>query len=149
MSIINVKEYIRNCMADKEYNSPEIISQGVEEGVYFYTEKSKKSYIISSPSIEALNSLSILELKALLPKFGKWEIENFFEEKFLTALLVTRDMTSIFNTTVFFYDIYPYDERLYFESERVRKIFLKNTLNVEKETDNFIYLNLLINSNKE
>lgn len=118
---------------------PSVIKEGREENVYFYTEHSNTRYIIEEPSSEFFKTMHIDELTALLPKFGKFEIEYFFESRFLNALLVTHDMTEIFNTTVLCADSYWSCK---FDKEDVKEIFLKRCFTVTKEEENTIYLKL-------
>lgn len=108
--------------------------------MYYYTEYSKTRYIIESPNKESLQAMHIDELKSLLPKFGKFEIEHFFEKRFLTALLITGDMTEIFNTTVLCADSYWSCK---FDKERIKKIFLEKCFTKTSTKDNVVYLKLI------
>lgn len=145
---MDIREYIKNAIERRDRWKPkekDVIIQGIEEGVYFYVEESDKRYVISSPSKETLKLLDTSELINLLPKFGKYEIEAFFMERFLTALLITGDMTKIFNTTVYVADYYSHD--VYFSAERVKKRFLDTIFEVVKEDRTIVKLKLKINKN--
>ena len=120
---------------------PTIIAQGLVGSVYFYTEEILPRYRIVFPNIEDIKSLPINKIKALLPKFGKYEIEDFFSIPFLTALLVTSDMTNIMNTSVLCYDG-MWSTKIY--SKTVRNIFLNNCFSIVGQTDKEIELRLNI-----
>lgn len=139
---MDVRKFINEwSKPNKNENLPNIISQGLEKGVFYYTEESIKKYLIISPSKEALKELSIHEIEALLPKFGKYEIEDFFNNRFINAVLVTGDMTDIFNTTVLCTD---YFRPCKFEKNDVKDIFLEKCFTIVKDDkeDNTIYLKL-------
>lgn len=118
---------------------PVVLKEGREGNVYYYTEQTNTRYIIQTPQREILKQMNIDELKALLPKFGKFEIENFFENRFLNALLVTSDMTEIFSTTVLCSDYYWSCK---FGKDRVKEVFMKNCFVIDHEEDNIVYLKL-------
>lgn len=135
-----IKEFeISSCENHKSL--PPVIAQGIEGNVYYYTEYSTQKYLIVSPSKEALRDLNTSELEALLPKFGKFEIEDFFKNRFLNAILITGDMTDIFNTTVLCSD---FRWSCKFEKDHVKEIFLEKCFTIVKEdTDgNTTYLKL-------
>lgn len=118
---------------------PIVLKEGREGNVYYYEEKSNTRYIIESPDREILKQMNTGELKALMPKFGKFEIEHFFENRFLNALLVTGDMTEIFNTTVLCSDYYWSCK---FTKERVKEIFMNKCFTELHEADGTVYLKL-------
>lgn len=139
---MNVRKFIDHF--DKEdfcKDSPRVISEGREDSVFFYIEEPKKNYLINSPSMASLQALDIIELKNLLPKFGKYEIEAFFLPRFLHSLLITGDITNVMNTTVLCVDdIWSCK----FTSEIVRKVFFEKTFSIVKENERTIYLKLNI-----
>lgn len=139
---MNVRKFIDDFEMPKHGEDnliPSVIKEGREENVYYYTEHSKTWYIIESPSKESLRTMQIDELKGLLPKFGKFEIEHFFEKRFLDALLITGDMTDIFNTTVLCADLYWSCK---FDKERVKEIFLEKCFTITATKDDVVYLKL-------
>lgn len=136
---MNIKQEI-DLMVNPKLNQDvyTIIKQGIDKGVYYYVKSSIKRYIIKNTE-DYKNKIAIQLLISKLPKFGKYEIEEFFQSRFLTALLITHDMTDIFNTTVYYND-FPRDT--YFKSERVKEIFMKETFEVVKEENNIVYIAL-------
>ena len=134
---MNIKEQIEAMLNPKFKDNTSITKEGIEDGVYYYVEKSEKMYIIQNADCFRFAELEFLKSK--LPKFGKFEIENFFLNRFLTSILITHSMTDIFNTTVYYCD-YPRDT--YFTSDRVKEIFMKNTFNLVKEEKNVVYIQL-------
>ena len=135
---MNIKQEIDamiNPTLKKEVST--ITKQGIDDSVYYYVEKSNKSYVIQNAEIFRYSDLELLKSK--LPKFGKYEIEEFFENRFLTALIITHDMTEIFNTTVYYSD-FPRDT--YFSSARVKEIFMEKAFDFVKEEKNIVYIAL-------
>lgn len=136
---MNIKQEIDlmvNPNPNKEVST--IIKQGIDNDVYYYVKKSTKRYIIKNAD-DYINKIPIQLLISKLPKFGKYEIEEFFESRFLTALLIKHDMTDIFNTTVYYND---FPRATYFKSERVKEIFMKETFEVVREENNIVYIAL-------
>lgn len=78
-----------------------IEDSGSMHGVDYVTFDSKKKYIIvDNPAVswdkimkERENFVSIY-----VPKFGKYEIEAFVGHKMMEALLITQDITGLFNS---------------------------------------------------
>lgn len=141
---MNIRQTIEEYLNERNTIRPNVIKQGQETNVFYYVEESFKNYIISSPSVEALKLLNISELKDLLPKFGKYEIEEFFMNRFLTALFLTRNMTEIFNTTVYCNDFY---RPVYFNSDSIKKIFL-DIFEIVNESETKVELKLKLKENK-
>lgn len=142
---MNVRKFIDDFEMPKHGKDglmPNVIKEGREENVYYYTEHSKTRYIIESPNRESLKAIHTDELKCLLPKFGKFEIERFFEKRFLTALLITGDMTEIFNTTVLCSDSYWSCK---FDKELVKKIFMEKCFTIIYMDEDTICLRLNCN----
>ena len=136
---MNIKQEIDlmlNPKSNKDVST--IIKQGIDNGVYYYVKSSTKRYIIQNTD-DYKNKIAIEVLNSKLPKFGKYEIEEFFESRFLTALLIKRDMTDIFNTTVYYND---FPRATYFKAEKVKEIFMKETFEVVKEEKNIVYIAL-------
>lgn len=136
---MNIKQEIDlmlNPKSNKDVST--IIKQGIDNGVYYYVKSSTKRYIIQNTD-DYKNKIDIEVLNSKLPKFGKYEIEEFFESRFLTALLIKRDMTDIFNTTVYYND---FPRATYFKAEKVKEIFMKETFEVVKEEKNIVYIAL-------
>lgn len=134
---MNIKEQIDAMVNPKPEDDIIITKQGIEKGVYYYVENSKKKYIIQNAECFRYADLKALESK--FPKFGKFEIEDFFLNRFLTAILITHSMTDIFNTTVFYSD---YPSNTYFTSDRVKEIFMNDSFNFVKEENDIVYIQL-------
>lgn len=137
---MDMRHYIRSFNSKEDFVDGSLLieKQGIESSIFFYTETCE-TYIITSPDPVILGSLHISELKKLLPKFGKYEIEEFFMNRFLTALLITGDASELFNTTVLCSDSI-WSQRLF--KEDVRKIFLKKTFSIVSKTCNLVNLKL-------
>lgn len=93
---------------------PKVTSEGCEKGVLYYVKDDallKMSYFLEEfDEIDYFNIIEQLKsnfnnFKKYLPKFGKYEIEEFIKQKFLHSLLITGNFTDLFNTEIYFNDI--------------------------------------------
>lgn len=85
-----------------------IKSSGSMYGVDYVTLESKKRYIIEdNPKVswdEIMRNRGAFTT-IYVPKFGKYEIEEFVSHKMMEALLITRDITDLLNSELLCEDI--------------------------------------------
>lgn len=79
----------------------EIESSGSKYGVDYVTLKSNKRYIIEdNPNVswdEVMKNRDKF-ISTYVPRFGKYEIEEFVGYKMMEALFITKDITDLFNS---------------------------------------------------
>lgn len=100
-------------MLSKGKKLPQTTSEGYENGISYYVKYDalKKNYFLEE--FDEKDYLNIIEqIKAnfndfqkYLPKFGKYEIEEFIKQKFLYSFLITHNFTDLFNMEIYFSDL--------------------------------------------
>ena len=79
----------------------EIEDTGSKFGVDYITFKSQKRYIIEdNPDVSWNEIMKIRDefVSNYVPKFGKYEIEEFVGYKLMEALFITKDITGLLNS---------------------------------------------------
>lgn len=106
----------------------EIESSGSKYGVDYVTFKSKKRYVIEdNPDVSWDEIMKNREnfISTYVPKFGKYEIEEYVGYKIMEALFITKDITDLINSELLCDDT-PYNitriKQNYLE-EQVMKCF--------------------------
>lgn len=117
-----------------------INKSGTEFGVRYVILKSDKQYIIKdnpdTPWNELIKSKDRF-ISTYVPKFGKYEIEEFVGYKMMEALFISKDITDLLNSELVCND-FPYNiTRI--SSERLKKELLKCFTKLE-ETDSVVKL---------
>ena len=102
----------------------EIESSGSKQGVDYVTLKSKKRYIIEdNPNVSWDEIMKNRDkfISTYVPKFGKYEIEEFVGYKLMEALFITKDITKLLNSELLCDDT-PYNVT------RIRQDYLKRQI---------------------
>lgn len=116
--------------------------QEISEGKYgIITYKIEKDYSSTIYRVTCATELIIRAkenfskfLALNVPKYGKYEVENFVA-KMLLISLITGNITELFNTCISF-DDYPYNSYFYSKDE-IKESILQycEVLNIDKEKD--------------
>lgn len=102
-----------------------IISEGItEDGIMYYVTKPDEIYLMDqfyTPSEDFLRNDLLKVCSNYIPKFGKYEIEYFIAKKLMEALLITNDLSYLFNTNIMISDI---SGDIYVPSKRLKEKLL-------------------------
>ena len=107
MNELEMKILCDGCLRQKQ----EIQGSGSKYGVDFVTFKSEKRYIIRDNTDISWDEIMKNRDKFILtyvPKFGKYEIEEFVGYKMMEALFITKDITELLNSELLCDDL-PYN----------------------------------------
>ena len=97
------------CYGCEKQNIPVIAEGRTTNGLMYYVTHSKDNWILKDN--ENLLRKELTEITFFdfcikySPKFGKFEVEEFICEELLKALLITKDLTNLFNTNILFIDV--------------------------------------------
>lgn len=98
----------KNCNKITELENT-IIAEGItKSGIKYFTTTPKETYIIDKNYIPSNDLLKVNFTEFCInyiPKFGKYEIEYFIAKKLMEALLITNDLSYLFNTNIMISDI--------------------------------------------
>jgi len=103
----------------------EVKESGSKFGVDFVTLKTDENYIIQdNPNVswDEIMKNRDLFISKYVPKFGKYEIEEFVGYKLMEALFITKDVTDLLNTNLACFDVYNTTR---ISSERIKEKLLK------------------------
>ena len=117
-----------------------IKEEGEKFGVeYVVLESNEKFIICDNPNIswdKIMNDLKLFDI-TYVPKFGKYEIEQFVGYFMKEALLISKDITDLFNMELLC-DDYPFNTTRV-NKETIRERLLK-CFNVVQKDNNTTYL---------
>ncbi len=108
-----------------------LASSGSMHGVSYITFPSDKRYIIrDNPDVSWDEIMRRREkfMEIYIPKFGKYEIEQFVAHKLMEALFITKDITELLNSKLVCFDMYNTTR---VEQERLKDILLKCFVEVD------------------
>ncbi len=90
------------CYGCDKCKKKEIIEEGImydNDTLRYFVEEPKETYIISSNYIPSQTLLKN-NLINYVPRFGKYEVENFLAQELAKILFVTKDLSYLFSTTI-------------------------------------------------
>lgn len=125
----------RNCNKVMEIEET-LIAEGItKSGIHYFTTQPKETYLIDKnyfPSNTLLKTNFTEFCINYIPSFGKFEIESFIAKELMTALLITKELSSLFNTSIMLEDFFS--GTFYITGEKLKEILLP--LFDIKKTDN-------------
>jgi len=115
----------KNCNKITELENT-IIAEGItKSGIKYFTTTPKETYIIDKNYIPSNDLLKVNFTEFCInyiPSFGKFEIESFIAKELMTAIFVTKELSTLFNTTIMLEDFFS--GTFYIKSEKLKEILL-------------------------
>lgn len=115
----------RNCKKVIEVENSLIAEGRTKNGIYYFTTRPKESYLIDKNYIPSDRLLKINFTEFCInyiPSFGKFEIENYIAKELMSAIFITKDLSTLFNTTIMFEDAFT--GTFYITGDKLKEILL-------------------------
>lgn len=88
----------------KETFKKDIIKEGISGNVMFIVKKPTVKYLLEPINLSDALLVHMIEsgefISKFIPKFGKFEFEEYVADEFKKAIFFTHDLSELFNTTL-------------------------------------------------